>query len=88
MASFLPPHIYLGSWQTTKFGEKKLETIGCSPLLSANAILPYFLKMKAMLPKNKINWKITQSNGKNRNTPNLIQSSPLSVGRAEPSPQL
>jgi len=28
LVSFLPSHTYLGSWQTTRFGEKKLETIG------------------------------------------------------------
>ena len=26
--SFLPPYTYLGSWQTTSFGEKILETLG------------------------------------------------------------
>jgi len=25
--SFLPPYTYLGSWQTTSFGEKILETL-------------------------------------------------------------
>ena len=27
MNSFLPPHAYLGSWQTTNFGEKILKTL-------------------------------------------------------------